>query len=150
MGGVHSRDAQLWPRIARWISTRSPVAAQPLSEIGLRDAGDDTICPFVNEQAAEDDADGDDFIGGILLHIRGGDALLGTGGEELGLFDDARCGFVEPVAVAIWAGGHAGGDDGFTALTDFEPFGGGNDFSGAFGAVLEVVIHGWAGDFARM
>ena len=36
-------DAQFSPRIARWISANFPVTAQPLREIGLRDAEDDDI-----------------------------------------------------------------------------------------------------------
>ena len=36
-------DAQLSPRTARWIAANFPVAAVPLREIGLRDAGDEEI-----------------------------------------------------------------------------------------------------------
>ena len=36
-------DAQLSPRIARWIAGSFPVVAQPLREMGLRDAEDDDI-----------------------------------------------------------------------------------------------------------
>lgn len=36
-------DAQLSPRIARWISANFPHVAQPLREIGLRDAEDEDI-----------------------------------------------------------------------------------------------------------
>jgi len=36
-------DAHLSPRIALWISANYPVTAQPLREIGLRDAGDDEV-----------------------------------------------------------------------------------------------------------
>ena len=36
-------DAHLSPRIARWISANFPVPAQPLRELGLRDADDDVI-----------------------------------------------------------------------------------------------------------
>lgn len=44
-------DAHLSPRIARWISAHLPeVTAQPLRELGLRDADDDEI--FVAARAA--------------------------------------------------------------------------------------------------
>jgi predicted nuclease of predicted toxin-antitoxin system len=36
-------DAHLSPRIARWIAANFPLAAQPLREIGLRDAEDDNV-----------------------------------------------------------------------------------------------------------
>lgn len=36
-------DAQLSPRIARWIAANFPVAATPLRDLGLRDAGDEEI-----------------------------------------------------------------------------------------------------------
>jgi predicted nuclease of predicted toxin-antitoxin system len=36
-------DAQLSPRIARWICTNFPIVAQPLRDIGLRDAEDAEI-----------------------------------------------------------------------------------------------------------
>lgn len=43
-------DAHLSPRIARWISANFPIAAEPLREIGLRDAEDDDI--FATARAA--------------------------------------------------------------------------------------------------
>ncbi len=36
-------DAQLSPRIARWIAANFPVAAVPLRDLGLRDAADEAI-----------------------------------------------------------------------------------------------------------
>jgi predicted nuclease of predicted toxin-antitoxin system len=36
-------DGHLSPRTARWISANYPVTAQPLRELGLRDADDDAI-----------------------------------------------------------------------------------------------------------
>jgi predicted nuclease of predicted toxin-antitoxin system len=36
-------DAQLSPRIARWIAANFPVIAQPLRELGLRDSEDEAI-----------------------------------------------------------------------------------------------------------
>ncbi len=36
-------DAHLSPRTARWIEASFPVAAAPLRDLGLRDAGDDEI-----------------------------------------------------------------------------------------------------------
>ena len=36
-------DAQLSPRTARWIAANFPVAAAPLRDLGLRDAGDEEI-----------------------------------------------------------------------------------------------------------
>jgi predicted nuclease of predicted toxin-antitoxin system len=36
-------DAQLSPRTARWIETHFQVAALPLRDLGLRDAGDEEI-----------------------------------------------------------------------------------------------------------
>ena len=36
-------DAQLSPRTARWIVANFPVAAAPLRDLGLRDAGDEEI-----------------------------------------------------------------------------------------------------------
>ena len=36
-------DAQLSPRLARWIAGNFPVVAAPLRDLGLRDAGDDEI-----------------------------------------------------------------------------------------------------------
>ena len=36
-------DAQLSPRTARWITANFPVTAQPLRELGLRDAEDEDI-----------------------------------------------------------------------------------------------------------
>ena len=36
-------DAQLSPRIARWIEGNFPVTAVPLRDLGLRDAGDREI-----------------------------------------------------------------------------------------------------------
>jgi predicted nuclease of predicted toxin-antitoxin system len=36
-------DAQLSPRIARWITEHFPVTAAPLRELGLRDAEDEQI-----------------------------------------------------------------------------------------------------------
>ncbi len=36
-------DAHLSPRTARWISANFPITAQPLRELGLRNANDDEI-----------------------------------------------------------------------------------------------------------
>ncbi len=36
-------DAQLSPRTARWIASNFPIAASPLRDLGLRDAGDEEI-----------------------------------------------------------------------------------------------------------
>ncbi|MBV9127578.1 MAG: DUF5615 family PIN-like protein, partial [Verrucomicrobia bacterium] len=36
-------DAQLSPRIARWINANFSVTAQPLRDLGLRDAEDEEI-----------------------------------------------------------------------------------------------------------
>jgi predicted nuclease of predicted toxin-antitoxin system len=44
-------DAQLSPRIARWIAANFSLTAQPLREIGLRDAEDEVI--FAAARAAD-------------------------------------------------------------------------------------------------
>lgn len=36
-------DAQLSPRLARWITANFPLTAQPLRDLGLREAEDDDI-----------------------------------------------------------------------------------------------------------
>ncbi len=44
-------DAQLSPRLARWIATNHPITALPLRDLGLRDACDEEI--FAAARAAD-------------------------------------------------------------------------------------------------
>lgn len=55
-------DAHLSPRIARWISANFPVTAQPLREIGLRDADDDAIFAAARAAGVNVLTKDDDFI----------------------------------------------------------------------------------------
>ncbi len=69
-----------------------------------------------------------------------GNSALGTGGKDAGVFDNAFGGFVEPIAVAVRARGHAGFDDGIATFADFVFLRRGDDFFGAGGALGEVVL----------
>jgi predicted nuclease of predicted toxin-antitoxin system len=62
-------DAQLSPRIARWISANFPVVAEALRDIGLRDATDERIFSDAGTAGAIVLTKDSDFI--RLLELRG-------------------------------------------------------------------------------
>jgi predicted nuclease of predicted toxin-antitoxin system len=55
-------DAQLSPRTARWITASFPVTAQPLRELGLRDAEDEDIFAAARSAGAVVFTKDSDFI----------------------------------------------------------------------------------------
>ena len=61
-------DAQLSPRIARWITAHFPISALPLREIGLRDAEDEAIFQAARRAEAIVLTKDQDFIRLLDLH----------------------------------------------------------------------------------
>ena len=61
-------DAQLSPRIARWITAHFPISALPLREIGLRDAEDEAIFHAARRAEAIVLTKDQDFIRLLDLH----------------------------------------------------------------------------------
>lgn len=74
--------------------------------------------------------------------ILGRHALLGPRGKKSRLLNHPLRRLVEPVAMAIRAIHHAGGDNRVAALTNFEVAGGGDDLFGAGRTVGEMGVFG--------
>lgn len=80
--------------------------------------------------------------GAVSGQILSRHALLRPGREQPRLLDHAFGGFVKPVAVAIRAIDHTGGDNRFAAFANLEVAGCGDDFFGACRAVGEMGVFG--------